>query len=169
MGKFGEINSADTRAGKFPLVSMGGWAECPACADTGARTPIGASGIFLCIFSTDFKFSCKFVLFDSEINSIWFYLVLIEICEWVNQNNKREKMNWKYQIDSAIAGNKLTRNILKSDFKIHKNQNLNLFPEIVTICSNLISQRAAKARIRANWLVLVIIIIALKFLLILCL
>ena len=23
---------------------MGGWAECPACADTGARTPIGASG-----------------------------------------------------------------------------------------------------------------------------
>ena len=37
--------SADTRAGKFPLVPMGGWAEGPACADTGARTPIGASGI----------------------------------------------------------------------------------------------------------------------------
>ena len=24
MGKFGEIDSADTRAGKFPLASMGG-------------------------------------------------------------------------------------------------------------------------------------------------
>ena len=46
MGKFGEIDSADTRAGKFPLVPMGGWAEGPACADTGARTPIGASGNF---------------------------------------------------------------------------------------------------------------------------
>ena len=45
MGKFGEIDSADMRAGKFPLVPMGGWAEGPACADTGARTPIGASGI----------------------------------------------------------------------------------------------------------------------------
>ena len=45
MGKFGEIDSADTRAGKFPLVPMGGWAEGSACADTGARTPIGASGI----------------------------------------------------------------------------------------------------------------------------
>ena len=45
MGKFSEIDSADTRAGKFPLVLMGGWAEGPACADTGARTPIGASGI----------------------------------------------------------------------------------------------------------------------------
>ena len=31
-------------AGKFPLVSMGGGAEGLACADTGARTPIGASG-----------------------------------------------------------------------------------------------------------------------------
>ena len=37
--------SADTRAGKFPLVSMGGRAEGLACADPGARTPIGASGI----------------------------------------------------------------------------------------------------------------------------
>ena len=42
-------------------------------------------------------------------------------------------MNLKYQIDSAIANNKLTRNILKSDFKIHKNQNLEPFPEIVAI------------------------------------
>ena len=37
--------SADTRAGKFPLVSMGGRAEGLACANPGARTPIGASTI----------------------------------------------------------------------------------------------------------------------------
>ena len=30
---------------KFPLVSMGDWAEGLACADPGARTPIGARGI----------------------------------------------------------------------------------------------------------------------------
>ena len=41
---------ADTCTGKFPLVSMGGRAECPVCADTGARTPIGASGILLFIY-----------------------------------------------------------------------------------------------------------------------
>ena len=39
-----EGHSADTGAGKFLLVSMGGRAECLACADPGARTPIGASG-----------------------------------------------------------------------------------------------------------------------------
>ena len=40
MVKFGEIDSADTRAGKFLLASMGGWAECPACADTGDQGQI---------------------------------------------------------------------------------------------------------------------------------
>ena len=39
-----EGHSADMGAGKFPLVSMGGRAEGLACADPGARTPIGASG-----------------------------------------------------------------------------------------------------------------------------
>jgi hypothetical protein len=32
---------------KFPLVSMGAWAEGLACADPGVRAPIGASGNFL--------------------------------------------------------------------------------------------------------------------------
>ena len=41
-----EGHSADTGAGKFPLVSMGGRAGGLACADPGAMTPIGASGIF---------------------------------------------------------------------------------------------------------------------------
>ena len=34
---------------KVPLMSMGGCAECRACADLGARTPIDASEIF-CLF-----------------------------------------------------------------------------------------------------------------------
>jgi hypothetical protein len=37
-------DTADTCAGKFPLVSMGDRDEGLACADPGARTPIGASG-----------------------------------------------------------------------------------------------------------------------------
>ena len=39
-----EGDSADTCAEKFPLMSMGDRAEGLACADPGARTPIGASG-----------------------------------------------------------------------------------------------------------------------------
>jgi hypothetical protein len=40
LGEVFEGDSADTFAGKFPLVSMGGRANGQACA----RTPIGASG-----------------------------------------------------------------------------------------------------------------------------
>ena len=46
LGEMFEGNSADTCAGKFPLVSMGDRAEGLLCADPGARTPIGASGNF---------------------------------------------------------------------------------------------------------------------------
>ena len=44
LGEMFEGDSADMCAGKFPLLSMGGRAEGLACADPGARTPIGASG-----------------------------------------------------------------------------------------------------------------------------
>ena len=44
LGEIFEGNSADTLAGKFPLVLMGGRAEGLACADPVARTTIGASG-----------------------------------------------------------------------------------------------------------------------------
>ena len=47
LGEMFEGDSADTCARKFPLVSIGGRAEGLACADPGARTPIGASGIYL--------------------------------------------------------------------------------------------------------------------------
>ena len=46
LGEMFEGDSADTCAGKFPLVSMGGRVEGLTCADPGARTPIGASGIW---------------------------------------------------------------------------------------------------------------------------
>jgi hypothetical protein len=42
-----EGDSADMCAGIFPLVPMGGRAEGLVCADTGARTHIGDSGIVL--------------------------------------------------------------------------------------------------------------------------
>jgi hypothetical protein len=45
-----EGDSADMCAEKFPLMSMGGRAEGLACADPGARTPIGMSGIFTNIY-----------------------------------------------------------------------------------------------------------------------
>jgi hypothetical protein len=47
LGEMFEGDSADTCAGKFPLVSMGGRAEGLACAHSGARTPIGACGNIL--------------------------------------------------------------------------------------------------------------------------
>ena len=47
LGEIFEDDSADTLAGKFPLVLMGGQAEGLAFADPVERTPIGASGILL--------------------------------------------------------------------------------------------------------------------------
>ena len=46
LGEMFEGDSADTCAGKFQLMSMGGRAENLACSDKGARTPIGVSGNF---------------------------------------------------------------------------------------------------------------------------
>ena len=39
-------DTADTCAGKFPLMLMGGRSEDVACADLGGRTPIGLNGNF---------------------------------------------------------------------------------------------------------------------------
>ena len=50
-----EGDSAETCAGKFPLMSMGGWAEGLACADPGVRTPIGVSGIVYFFFPKIFS------------------------------------------------------------------------------------------------------------------
>ena len=56
MGEMFEGDSADTFAGKFPLVSIGGRAEGLACADPGARTPIGARGIWFVLMSKVIQF-----------------------------------------------------------------------------------------------------------------
>ena len=52
LGEMFKGDSADTSGEKFPLESMGGRAEGLACADPGARTPIGAIGIFSSSFLT---------------------------------------------------------------------------------------------------------------------
>ena len=52
LGELFEGDSANMCAGKFPLVSMGGRAEGLACADPGAKIPIGARGNFGFVFST---------------------------------------------------------------------------------------------------------------------
>ena len=54
------VYSAETYAGKILLVPMGVRAEGLACADTGARTPIGASGIHL--VATQFQMGLKFCM-----------------------------------------------------------------------------------------------------------
>ena len=47
LGEMFEGDSADMCAGKFPLILMGGRAEGLACADPGARIPIGVRGNFI--------------------------------------------------------------------------------------------------------------------------
>ena len=56
-----EGDSADTCAGKFPLVSMGGRAEGLACADPEARTPIGDCGNFYLLHHKLISFSHSFI------------------------------------------------------------------------------------------------------------
>ena len=50
LGEMTEGYSAETCSGKIPLAPMGGRAEGPEGTDPGARTPIGASGIWYQIF-----------------------------------------------------------------------------------------------------------------------
>ena len=59
LGETFEGDSADMCAGKFPLVSMGGRAESLACADPGARTPIGASGNLILFHFYNFKWCLR--------------------------------------------------------------------------------------------------------------
>ena len=58
-----EGHSADTCARKFQLKLMGGRAEVIACADPGAMTPIGDSGIF-------HHFSLLLLLFSWSLTTV---------------------------------------------------------------------------------------------------
>ena len=49
LGEMFKGNSADTCGRQFSLMSMGGRAEGLACANPGARTPIGVSVNFSCL------------------------------------------------------------------------------------------------------------------------
>ena len=69
-------DSADTCAGKSPLMSMGGRAEGLACADLVSKTPIGMSGNycelkFVCPKRwTDTK-SCELIFLTEEVVGIY--------------------------------------------------------------------------------------------------
>ena len=58
LGEMFEGDSADRCAGNFSLTSMWGGAEDLACADPGARTPIGVSGILLFLSRMSDYFRC---------------------------------------------------------------------------------------------------------------
>jgi hypothetical protein len=60
LGDMFEGDSADTWARKFPLVLKGGRVEGLVCADPGARTPIGASGICCFVVAIHKYFALKF-------------------------------------------------------------------------------------------------------------
>ena len=65
---------SDMCAEKFPLVSMGGRAEGLACTDPGARTPIGASGIFCVCMSISrpvFHSTNSFNSFQRQCPNSW--------------------------------------------------------------------------------------------------
>jgi hypothetical protein len=72
-----EGDSADRCAGKFPLVSMGGRAEGLACADPGARTPIGASGISQ-FFTARLNFLNKKTLICLEYSPHEFFITVFK-------------------------------------------------------------------------------------------
>ena len=84
LGEMFAADSADTCAGKFPLMLMGGQAEGLACIDQGARNPIGLSGnLNTLIFQLRiifFKGTCCFIRQPTGI-------LLPEICEsfWSNE------------------------------------------------------------------------------------
>ena len=68
LGLMFEGDSADMCTGKFPLMSMRGQAEGIACADPGARTPIGMSGngfmnspLSEIVFTTGYRFRTHFL------------------------------------------------------------------------------------------------------------
>ena len=65
LGEMFEDQSADTCGGKFLLVSMGGRSEGLACADPGARIPIGANRNY-CGFPFE-------VLFNSRSSSFAYF------------------------------------------------------------------------------------------------
>ena len=70
-----EGDFADIYAGKFYLVSMGGWAEGPACADPGARTPLALAEIVYSSHQISFIILLICVSLPSHYHSVFVYIV----------------------------------------------------------------------------------------------
>ena len=68
LGEIFEGDSADTCAGKLTLMSMGSQAEGLACADPGARTPIGVSGNVIFTFECDINVSQSVIYRDLRVH-----------------------------------------------------------------------------------------------------
>jgi hypothetical protein len=95
MVKFQKSDSADTCAGKFLLVSMGGRVEGLACADQGARTPIGASGNFSSTVSEIRKIwqnkKLEKVKSDPDVRpTSQFVLILPTVLDWPTAPKERD-------------------------------------------------------------------------------
>ena len=90
---------------KFPLVSMGAWAEGLACADPGARTPIGASGNF-------YSFSYSWWSPTVQISSYFFYYYCFIVVEKLFLFLLLLKPNcWKYIPIPIFADPLLLKNL----------------------------------------------------------
>jgi hypothetical protein len=79
-GEMFEGDSADTGAGKFPLLSMGGRAggrvEGLTCADPGARTPIGASGNFSTII-LQYQYQVFGIVFQYKTARLVLFIIVL--------------------------------------------------------------------------------------------
>ena len=74
LGEMFQGDSADRCAGKFQLVSMGGRSEGQACADPGARTPIGASrNLYINFLANNRDLNHKYV--GATVNFIYIYML----------------------------------------------------------------------------------------------
>ena len=67
LGEMFEGDSADMCAGKIPLMSMRGRAEALACADPGAKTPIGAIGNFVIFVRYCFQTHANVIVYFSYL------------------------------------------------------------------------------------------------------
>ena len=70
LGEMFEGNSADSCAGKFPLMLMGGRAEGLACADLGATTIHRREWIFLCLQIQAYSIQNNWLLIDFSITGV---------------------------------------------------------------------------------------------------
>ena len=97
LGEMFEGDSADTCAGKFTLVSMGGRAEGLEYADQGARTPIGASGNYSYPQQICNKIS------NPNFKSFSFSMISMMLYSWPNCNRFILKLHRKSKLQQLLT------------------------------------------------------------------